>query len=205
MAPRQTQHTGERNSTGQQPGEQEWGWETNARDGNRDRLRDDRRSRARTRDRHAGYGDYGTREYGPRHESPRHESNDLPEPSDPRPRDFRDYGRGNYSPSAAGDAGGADAVGPGGFGDLETTRSYRGRGPRNYTRSDERIREIICERLTDDAYVDASDVTVEVKNGEVTLSGSVRDRRMKHRIEDIADDCVRGKDIHNQVRVTREG
>jgi len=58
------------------------------------------------------------------------------------------------------------------------------------------------ERLTDDPYVDASDVTVEVKDGAVTLAGSVTDRRMKHRIEDIAWDRASGKDIRNEVRVT---
>ena len=32
----------------------------------------------------------------------------------------------------------------------------RGRGPKDYTRSDDRIREEVCDRLTDDPRVDAS-------------------------------------------------
>jgi hypothetical protein len=80
-------------------------------------------------------------------------------------------------------------------------RGYRGRGPRNYTRSDERIQEDISERLWDADDVDASDVTVEVKNGEVTLRGNVERRSVKHRIEDIADGCSGVKDIHNEIRV----
>ena len=80
-------------------------------------------------------------------------------------------------------------------------RGYRGRGPKNYTRSDARIQEDISERLWDADDVDASDVTVEVKGGEVTLSGNVERRSIKHRIEDIADDCSGVKDIHNEIRV----
>ena len=78
---------------------------------------------------------------------------------------------------------------------------FRGRGPKNYMRSDERILEDICERLWDADDVDASDVTVEVKDGEVTLSGNVGQRWTRHRIEDIADACGGVKDIHNEIRV----
>lgn len=83
----------------------------------------------------------------------------------------------------------------------EQSGGYRGRGPRNYSRSDERIKEDISERLWDADDVDASDVTVEVKDGEVTLRGNVEQRRIKHRIEDIADACGGVKDIHNEIRV----
>ena len=57
------------------------------------------------------------------------------------------------------------------------------------------------ERLWDAVDVDASDVTVEVKDGEVTLCGNVERRSIKHRIEDIADDCGGVKDSHNEIRV----
>lgn len=80
-------------------------------------------------------------------------------------------------------------------------RGYRGLGPKNWMRSDERIQEDISERLWDADDVDASDVTVEVKNGEVTLRGNVERRSIKHRIEDIADGCSGVKDIHNEIRV----
>ena len=33
--------------------------------------------------------------------------------------------------------------------------SHRGKGPKGYTRSDERIREHVCEVLSDDHHVDA--------------------------------------------------
>lgn len=82
-------------------------------------------------------------------------------------------------------------------------RGFRGRGPKDYMRTDERIREDVCERLWDADDVDASDVSVAVKDGVVTLSGNVEQRRTKHRIEDIVDDCGGVKDIRNDIRVQR--
>jgi osmotically-inducible protein OsmY len=78
--------------------------------------------------------------------------------------------------------------------------SFRGRGPKGYERSDARVREIICERLTDDPRIDASDVSVEVTQKVVRLSGSVDDRRTKYAIEDLIERCG-VKDIDNQLRV----
>ncbi|HEX6095687.1 MAG TPA: BON domain-containing protein [Thermoanaerobaculia bacterium] len=81
--------------------------------------------------------------------------------------------------------------------------SYRGRGPKNYQRSDERIREDVCERLTMDHDVDASDVEVSVREGVVMLEGTVRERQAKRIAEDICE-SVRGvKDVQNNLRVTR--
>jgi osmotically-inducible protein OsmY len=80
---------------------------------------------------------------------------------------------------------------------------YAGRGPRGYRRSDERIREDINDNLTDDWYIDASDVEVTVNNGMVTLTGLVDSRGAKRRAEDIAE-CVSGvTDVSNQLRVER--
>ncbi len=64
---------------------------------------------------------------------------------------------------------------------------HRGRGPKGYTRSDERIHEDVCERLTEDRFIDASNVEVSVKEGEVTLSGTVASRGLKRRAEDLAE------------------
>ena len=53
------------------------------------------------------------------------------------------------------------------------------------------------------AHIDASEVSIEVQNGKVTLEGTVPERRMKHQIEDLDDDCMGVQDIENQVRVAR--
>jgi hypothetical protein len=89
---------------------------------------------------------------------------------------------------------------------LEAVRqSQRGRGPKNYTRSDERIREEINEGLYQDHLVDASEISVDVKSAVVTLIGSVKDRASKHRAEDIADRCSGVKDVDNRLTVLRPG
>lgn len=81
--------------------------------------------------------------------------------------------------------------------------SYRGRGPKNYQRSDERIREDVCERLTMDHDVDASDIEVTVRDGVVTLDGTVNERHAKRIAEDVCE-SVRGvRDVQNQLRVAR--
>lgn len=79
--------------------------------------------------------------------------------------------------------------------------SYRGRGPSGYRRSDERIQEQVNEALEDDDRVDAEHISVQVQGGEVTLTGTVRDRYQKRCAEDCVE-AVRGvKDVHNQLRV----
>ena len=82
--------------------------------------------------------------------------------------------------------------------------SYRGIGPRGYARSDERIREQVCEVLTDHDAVDARDIEVEVQGGEVTLTGSVRERAMKRYAELAAESCRGVKDVHNQLRIKQD-
>ena len=83
-------------------------------------------------------------------------------------------------------------------------QSHRGRGPKGYQRSDERLREDICERLTDANDIDASDISVEVSGAEVTLSGSVADRRMKRAAEDLIEECSGVKQVHNALRIDAE-
>lgn len=78
---------------------------------------------------------------------------------------------------------------------------YVGRGPKGYQRSDERIKEEVCDCLTRDPHVDASEIEVQVKDGEVTLSGTVSDRNEKRRAEDAIEDVSGLKEIHNQIRV----
>jgi len=80
---------------------------------------------------------------------------------------------------------------------------HRGKGPKGFTRSDDRIKEDINCRLTDDAYVDASNIEVAVENGEVTLSGSVPDRSSKRRAEDVAELVSGVSNVENRLRVSK--
>jgi osmotically-inducible protein OsmY len=86
-----------------------------------------------------------------------------------------------------------------------TEGEHRGRGPKNYTRSDDRIREDVSDRLSDAADVNASDIEVAVKGAEVTLSGTVDSRRAKRRAEDLADDVSGVKHVQNNLRVAETG
>ena len=78
---------------------------------------------------------------------------------------------------------------------------YRGVGPIDYPRSDERIREDLKEHLPDAGDVDARGILITVSNGIVTLGGTVEQRWMKHRAEDLADRCSGVRDVSNEIRV----
>jgi osmotically-inducible protein OsmY len=81
--------------------------------------------------------------------------------------------------------------------------NYAGRGPRGYQRGDERIREDVCDRLTDDPRVDAEDIEVRVSQGEVTLSGSVRSRDEKRFTEDLVERISGVREVNNNLKVRR--
>jgi len=86
--------------------------------------------------------------------------------------------------------------------DLGLEGSHRGRGPKGYQRTDERIHDDVCEAITRDPYIDATDMAVRVKDGVVTLEGEAPSRQMKHRAEDCADSCSGVKDVENHLRVS---
>lgn len=78
---------------------------------------------------------------------------------------------------------------------------HRGRGPRDYVRSDERIADDLIGRMTDHDRLDATQILVSVEDGVVTLTGEVPERRMKHMAEDLADEVRGVRDIENRIRV----
>lgn len=90
------------------------------------------------------------------------------------------------------------------FGDRDARRrrevDHRGRGPKNYTRPDERIREDANDRLTEDVWIDASEVEITAADGEVTLNGTVEDRRAKRRAEDCVEAVAGVKHVQNNLR-----
>lgn len=89
---------------------------------------------------------------------------------------------------------------------MDAQREHRrGRGPKGYRRSDERIREDVNDRLSDDYYLDASDVEVAVSNAEVTLTGTVGSRNDKRRAEDLAESVSGVTNVENRLRVKQSG
>lgn len=78
---------------------------------------------------------------------------------------------------------------------------HAGKGPKNFRRSDERIREEVCQALTDHADIDASEVEVEVKDGIVNLSGTVESRQIKRMAEETIESMPGVLDVRNNLRV----
>jgi osmotically-inducible protein OsmY len=97
------------------------------------------------------------------------------------------------------------------FGDTDAERrrrkdrkyegSHYGKGPKNYKRADHRIHEDVCDRLTEDDLVDASDIEVTVQGAEVVLTGYVSTRDQKRRAEDIVESVAGINHVENRLRV----
>jgi len=121
------------------------------------------------------------------------------------------YGRSNYGSSRGVGYAGYASEGsygsqggwrePYGEGQKYGSGLHRGKGPKNYQRSDDRMKEMLCERLHDDPEIDAGEVTVSVQGGKVTLDGTVDSRRTKNAIEDVAEQIC--QDVQNNLRVQK--
>lgn len=83
----------------------------------------------------------------------------------------------------------------------EERPSFRGRGPKSFTRSDEQLRYDVCQRLSDHDDIDATEIDVHVENGEATLIGTVPERKMKRLAEDCAEGCIGISHVQNNLRV----
>jgi hypothetical protein len=128
-----------------------------------------------------------------------------PHPSSMGHREQQRYGTGGYGDGGVSGyrqhqtgQGGAQGL------DLQRRGPHRGKGPQGFQRSDERIREAVCEALTDHDDIDASNVEVTVKSGEVSLTGVVEDRTMKRLAEDCVERVPGVRDVHNQLHI-RDG
>lgn len=91
-----------------------------------------------------------------------------------------------------------------GNGSYGNTNTQRGKGPKGYQRSDDRIKEDINDRLTDDHHLDASEIEVHVANGEVKLSGTVENRESKRRAEDLVEAISGVSNVENSIRVKQD-
>lgn len=148
----------------------------------------------------------------------RHDPHRLPPPEPLPPRevwrgrneDYDFWGQErhpHHHPAHAQGMHGQHAHGHGGHPSLweRVKGAFTGKGPKNYVRSDERIREDVCEHLSYHPYIDASDIEVIVRDGEVTLSGTVDARMVKRAAEECCDHVRGVKDVHNHLRVRPQG
>lgn len=120
-------------------------------------------------------------------------------PSD-HPLERGGYGRTAY-PYQRSFRGSEERQGQGYFGDRRNEGEFRGKGPRGYQRSDERILDDVNDRLSADPYLDASDIEVSVTSSEVILNGEVASRVDKRRAEDCVERVSGVTNVQNNLRV----
>ena len=78
---------------------------------------------------------------------------------------------------------------------------FAGRGPRDYQRADDRMREELNDRLTAHGFIDATDIECSVHEGDVTLSGFVDSPETKRAAEYVAEAIQGVHDVHNSLRI----
>lgn len=88
--------------------------------------------------------------------------------------------------------------------DRVATTLHAGAGPKNAYRSDERIKEDVCDALMYRGDLDATDIDVNVKTAEVTLEGTVSDRRSKRIAEETVEGVQGVRDVHNRLTIRRD-
>jgi osmotically-inducible protein OsmY len=89
------------------------------------------------------------------------------------------------------------------IGQKSNRMGHYGKGPKGYRRSDEKIKEDVCEALYAHTEIDASDVEVSVKEGLVVLSGTVESRDIKRRVEVEIENLSGVDDVQNDLRVAK--
>jgi osmotically-inducible protein OsmY len=85
--------------------------------------------------------------------------------------------------------------------DEQRSGGHRGKGPKDYKRSADRIREDVCDRLSDDDYLDASNIEVKVDGDEAILTGTVSSREEKRRAEDLVESISGVRNVENRIRI----
>jgi osmotically-inducible protein OsmY len=81
------------------------------------------------------------------------------------------------------------------------TGPHSGKGPKGYKRSDERIKDDVNDRLSDDSFIDASEIDVTCEDCEIVLTGTVDTKEEKRRAEDIAERISGVKNVENRLKV----
>lgn len=87
-------------------------------------------------------------------------------------------------------------------GESRPRRVRHARGPKGRWRSDQRILDDVAERFACSEHADASDVSVEVRDGVVILEGTVPQRHMRWTLEDLAAEVLGVIDVENRIRAT---
>lgn len=81
---------------------------------------------------------------------------------------------------------------------------HTGKAPKNAQRPDANLLADVNDALTYRGDLDATDIEVTVHAGEVTLTGTVTDRRSKHVAEEICEGVVGVRDVHNRLTIRKD-
>lgn len=112
------------------------------------------------------------------------------------------YGAAGSAPFGSFGEGAYDRYDPG---SSQSLKGFHGKGPKGYKRSDDRIKEDVCETLARDHRIDASDIEVNVENALVTLSGTVDSREIKRAAEMVIENLSGVEDVRNDIKVKKGG
>lgn len=175
--------------------EQDWRSSSEGRSGGGQEGNEGRFGNARDREyweRNAGYGNRGW------------ESSGMGGPSTYGSTYGAGGGYGGSMYGGSGMWGGSYGAGMTGTGWNRPMGPHFGRGPKGYRRSDERIREDVNEALFHDHYVDASELEVQVHDGDVTLSGTVDNREQKRMAEACVWNVSGVRNVSSTIRVENQ-
>jgi osmotically-inducible protein OsmY len=87
--------------------------------------------------------------------------------------------------------------------DASLASDHAGKGPKGYKRSDDRIKDDIAGIFTRHHELDASEIEIEVRDGDVVLKGEVPLRTMRYLAENLAEDIYGVMNLDNQIRVQK--
>lgn len=124
-------------------------------------------------------------------------------------RDYSGYGRPGFAPPEyrSMDRREHEHWGPERHWPVSRERAHEPDYPTQFghRRSDERIREEVCERLYRERNLEPRAIYVDVSDGLVTLEGRVDSRPIKRLAEDVAMSVPGVEDVINHLRLTRYG
>lgn len=78
---------------------------------------------------------------------------------------------------------------------------YSGKGPKGYVRSDDTIKDEAHDLLTEHRDIDASDIEIDMANGELTLTGTVPDRQSKRLAEVVVEHISGVSHVFNRLKI----
>lgn len=81
---------------------------------------------------------------------------------------------------------------------------FVGKVPKGFHRADDIIKDEVWMLLMREEGLDLTEIEIDVKEGAVTLTGTVSELRMKHQIPILVSQCLGVKDVINDLHVLKK-